>query len=430
MSFQSDEYRIVSDCVCCDSNRLVPLVDLKNQPLANSYKDSISDKQAEYPLKVMRCGNCNHLQLSHSVNPELMFNDYAYTSGVSQTMHDYAKWFARFVREYPLAKRTKATVLDIGCNDGTQLRYFKEISSYDYYTVGIDPAQNLASLAKPYCDIHYATYFASRTVGYRKFDIVIAQNVFAHNRKPYEFLMNIRNILSEGGLAFIQTSQADMILNNEYDTIYHEHFSFFNINSMRELARRVGINLIDVVKTTLHGNSFLFVLSNDHKRDYHIDNLIAMESRAGLHNEKTYAKYKENVELNIRHFREAVIAYKDAGYTIIGYGAAAKGMTVLNATEMNIDLISAIIDDSPRKQGKFTPGSSIPIVPMSELKNLVNENTNVLFIPLAWNFFDEIQSKILKFRKKNDEDLHYLDDYRCKSITFMKYFPKIELITE
>jgi hypothetical protein len=182
---------------------------------------------------------------------------------------------------------------------------------------------------------------------------------------------------------------------------------------MNELCKRTGMYLIDVIKCPLHGNSYIFVISKDvlNSRVAHIANLIEMERQAGLMSERTYIQYEKKCKDLMRDLKSKVEFYtrNEIGYLAIGYGAAAKGMTLLNATGIKLDFI---IDDNPMKQGKFTPGSGIPIVSSSKLTEDANTS---LFVPLAWNFFDEISTKIHDARH-NEYDL------------FVKYFPTVKVI--
>jgi hypothetical protein len=209
---------------------------------------------------------------------------------------------------------------------------------------------------------------------------------------------------------FVQTSQADMVINDEFDTIYHEHVNFFNANSMRELARRAGLHLVDVIKTPIHGNSYIFVLSLHDLRPCHVDNIIDMEARHGLLTPSTYTAWEQTVKSNVDDLVTAVQSLRDNGYTIVGYGAAAKGNTLLNFSGLKLDFI---IDDSPLKQGKFTPGTSCPIVSIKELDQYTDQD-RLVFVPLAWNFFAEIKNRIQTVRTNGND---------C----FVKYFPKVEV---
>lgn len=395
-------------CLACGSDRLVLTLDLGNQPLANSYKITQNEKQEEFPLAINRCRSCYHVQLTHAVNPDLMFKDYLYVSGTSKTMHDHFLWFARYADEYfeTINNQNANSVLDIGCNDGSQLDKFKEL---EIETFGVDPAENLYTTSAKNHNIVCGYFDMEFVKEYnRQYDIIVAQNVFAHNFDPTTFLNAVRNVMTNNSLLFIQTSQADMIKNNEFDTIYHEHISFYNINSMNELCKRVGLNLIDVAKCPLHGNSYIFVISKFHYRGANVENLIDMEKKIGLLSEQTYIDYANKCEDVVEKLRAMIKRAGGQNYKVVGYGAAAKGMTLLNYSGIKLDYI---VDDNSLKQGRFTPGSSVPIVSSEYLKN--DDAPGIMFVPLAWNFFDEIKKRILNVRK-NPAD------------RFIRYFPNVE----
>ena len=403
----------LKECLACGSSDLKLTLDLGFQPLANSYRKDKAEWLEVFPLAINLCKNCYHVQLTHAVNPDLMFKDYLYVSGTSQTMNDHFKWFARYSKEYyeMLSGNYLETVLDIGCNDGSQLNYF---ASSAIETYGVDPAENLAKISTANGHDIYVGYFDGDFSGRAgNYDILIAQNVFAHNYDPYTFLRHAKNIMGSNSLLFIQTSQADMILNNEFDTIYHEHISFYNINSMNELCKRAGLYLVDVTKCPLHGNSYIFVVSSNeyNARPSHIENLIDMERKAGLLTDSTYEKYAYECSSIAHDFKDAIDRAKSTKHKIISYGAAAKGMTLLNYAGISFVEMDYIIDDNPLKQGLYTPGSSIPIV-SSDILSTLSPSDNVVFVPLAWNFFDEIKSKI-KAKRDNKNDL------------FLRYFPEV-----
>ena len=398
------DYKILDKCLCCDSTDIEILLDLNNQPLANSYhkEDEVLD---EYPLGVNICNNCYHIQLTHVVNPDLLFKDYLYVSGTTKTLHDNMKWFVDYVLETTIWGKGNS-VLDIACNDGTQLDYFKKKG---FKTFGVDPAENLHKLSsknhKVICDYFNADKFD------RQFDVITAQNVFAHNSNPKEFLEHCDELMHDKSVLYIQTSQAEMILNNQFDTIYHEHVSFFNINSMNELVKRTNLTLTDVIKTPVHGISYLFRFTkNTFEGRGKVFNEIEVERQRGLLSKKTYDEYKTNITKLVSDFKELVRNSKREGFELIGYGAAAKGMTFLNFADVELDYI---LDDNELKHHLYTPGTNVPIKPNGFLKQY-KESDKILFIPLAWNFYNEIQERILKTRdNKND--------------WFLRYFPEVKL---
>lgn len=390
-------------CNACGSNDLELALDLGMQPLANNFIKEVV-VEPKFPLALNLCKKCCHLQLSHTVDPKIIYENYLYVSGTSKTLKDYSNWFAGFVDETIF--RESYNILDIGCNDGTQLDSFKALG---YNTYGVDPAKNIYEFSKAKHNV-ICDYFGPNIVDKLQydFDAIIAQNVCAHNPNPLEFLQTCKELMNDNTLLFVQTSQADMVLNNEFDTIYHEHVNFFNINSMNELAKRAGLNLIDVIKTPIHGNSYLFAFSKTLNKEYTVANLIQMEAK--LLKLETYRKWQNTVLANIQILKDTILNHKDRGFKLIGYGAAAKGNTLLNFAEIKLDFI---IDDSPLKQNMFTPGTNIPVTSIDVLDNL-DKDEKVLFIPLAWNFFSEIKSKI-KQKRNNDNDV------------FVKYFPKVEI---
>jgi hypothetical protein len=215
--------------------------------------------------------------------------------------------------------------------------------------------------------------------------------------------------MHDGSVLFIQTSQADMVKNNEFDTIYHEHLSFFCANSMNELAKRAGLNLIDITKTPIHGNSYVFVFSKHPGTDGKVEQVLAEERAAGLQDPQTYVEYARRAQQVVQDLKDTIVAYRAEGFVIAGYGAAAKGMTLLNFGNITLDFI---IDDNPMKQGLFSPGMHIPVVSLDMLDEC--KDLNVAFVPLAWNFFNEIKRNI-KTKRDNTEDV------------FIRYFPTISV---
>lgn len=378
-------------CLACGHDHLVGVLDLNDQPLANSYKKTQDEPEASYPLKINRCVYCYHVQLSHSVNPDLIYKNYLYVSGTTKTYVEYMQWYADFCIESFGSE--PESVLDIGCNDGSQLNAFK---SRGLRTYGVDPAENLYPISSENHNVKCGYFDDSYE---QPVDIITIQNAFAHNPNPLEFLKNCKKNLKSGGLIFIQTSQADMILNNEFDTIYHEHISFYNILSMSLLCIRAGLELIDVVKTPIHGTSYIFIISADKTQPARTNNLIGMENTVGLYTADTYKKYMQNCLDMVNNFRTQIHYWRAQGYKIVGYGAAAKGNTFLNFARVPFDMI---IDDNPLKQGLYTPGSSIGIVG-SDVLNTFTENDKILFVPLAWNFFNEIKERILAKRSNSND---------------------------
>ena len=397
-------FTYLNKCLCCNSENLTTVLELHDQPLANSYVSDIDEPELYYPLALNYCNECTHLQLSHGVNPDLLFKNYLYVSGTTQTLRDYFDKFVEIVTDaMPVKGRYK--VLDIACNDGSQLDAFK---NKGHQTYGIDPAENLHELSSAnhtvICD-----YFNEESVarlGADRYDVIIAQNVFAHNTYPKEFLRVCQDRLSDTGRLFIQTSQADMVEYGQFDTIYHEHISFFNIRSMGTLATQSGMYLENVFKTDIHGNSYVFVLTKDPSCN-NTQSLIDNEPKQTLEVINKFAQTAVNV---VTALQDELNSCTDC--LLVGYGAAAKGNTLLNFGQIDLDYI---VDDNPLKQGLHTPGRKIKIVSLDDMIKIAGDKP-VVWIPLSWNFFKEIRERI-----KNKYH---------KPTMFIKYFPNLQVILD
>jgi len=397
----------LKECLACGNQHLELAIDLGLQPLANNFKKE-PGKNELYPLAVNRCTDCYHLQLTDVVDPEIIYKDYAYVSGTSQTYVEYMRWFSAWTQEY--VGKARGNVLDIGCNDGTQLSMY---SATGYRTFGVDPAENLYATNSSVVDDMICGFWDQHAVdqiGNNKFDIVVAQNAFAHNPNPDEYLKLLKPLIKDTGYVFIQTSQSEMVQNGEFDTIYHEHVNFYNINSMQKLCERAGLFLCDVVKTPVHGNSYVFVVSATQSRPQHIHNLKQLEKE--LYTPDIYSVWATRAKQIAQQYDKAITDLQDQGYTAIGYGAAAKGNTFLNYVETTLD---AIIDDNKLKQNTYSPGKDIGVVSMTSLLENITDDHKVVFVPLAWNFFDEIKAKIL-IKRNNPND------------KFIRYFPEVRVV--
>jgi SAM-dependent methyltransferase len=405
--FSQKDCREIKECIACGSTDLIPVLDLNMQPLANSYKKNQNESQAEYPLAINRCKHCYHVQLTHQVNPELMFKDYAYVSGTAKTSLEYFNWLVdQIVKQYG---STPESVLDIGCNDGSFLNAWGGTGASRY---GVDPAENLHSISSVNHTVHCG-FFTGKEFGSKIFDVITCLNAFAHNADQLSLLKNITKRMHEDSLLFCSVSQADMIINGEFDTIYHEHLSFYNIKSARALCTRAGLHLIDVLKHPIHGGSYIFVISKVKEAKLKIEEKIVEEENFGLYDPETYVEYAEKCYATAELFAQTIRKYRALGIKVVGYGAPAKGNTLMNFANEGPDFI---VDDNSLKQLHFTPGMSIPIYSASYLTLNYFENQPVCFIPLAWNFYDEIVNKIKEIRPAHTH----------KDI-FVRYFPKFEI---
>ena len=239
------------------------------------------------------------------------------------------------------------------------------------------------------------------------FDLIMAFHVLPHVTDPNDFVKSCITVLSDNGKIFIQTSQCDMFLNNEFDVIYHEHSSYFTGRSIRELAHRNGLYVGSIVKTDIHGNSFLFSLQKEASDELQLNTLIDDETNNGIYTEQKYIDFAKNASTIKEQLLDGLTQFKNDGYTIIGYGAAAKGNTLLNYIEYKLDYI---IDDNDMKWGYLTPGMDIEIHSIDLLKR---DFDKICFVPLAWNFYDEIKTRITSVHDiKNDVFIRYFPEYK------------------
>ena len=385
-------------CIVCENNNMTEMVNLGNQPLANQFtlKDVVAPA---YPLAMYRCTNCYHNQLSHIIPPEELFNDYIYVSGTSKTNDEHFEWISRqIVKDKPYGK-----VLDIACNDGTQLDKFK---SKGWDTYGVDPAKNLYPISSEKGHHVIVGFWGDTEINKLlpdTFDVLIAQNVFAHVPNPKNFLINCRYKMDTNSVLYIQTSQADLFIHGEYDTIYHEHISFFTIKSMLYLSELCGLYLYDVEKVPIHGTSYIFKLklslnqevSKIRFQQVHPNVLKMIDLEKTIYSPYNPIFYKNHVDERRTLIGKMLTKYHEDGYTLIGFGSSAKGNTLLNSLIGVKNLPEYIIDENPLKQHLYTPGTHIPVVPYEKLSG---EKRPLAILVLAWNFLEEIKEKIAKVR--------------------------------
>lgn len=398
-------YKENNKCLVCDTPIGMQYLDLNDQPLANSYhKGQVLQK---YPLRMNLCTNCWHSQLSVSVEPSAMFEHYLYISDTTKTLTTYFEWTTEYILNS--MGYTPNRALEIACNSGVLLEMFqnKGIESY-----GVDPAKNIRELSEKRNLNVYVDYWNSEFSDKLKsevgmFDLIMAFHVLPHVTDPNDFVKSCITVLSDNGKIFIQTSQCDMFLNNEFDVIYHEHSSYFTGRSIRELAHRNGLYVGSIVKTDIHGNSFLFSLQKEASDELQLNTLIDDETNNGIYTEQKYIDFAKNASTIKEQLLDGLTQFKNDGYTIIGYGAAAKGNTLLNYIEYKLDYI---IDDNDMKWEYLTPGMDIEIHGIDFLNKGFEK---ICFVPLAWNFYSEIRERIENVRDtKNDVFIKYFPNYK------------------
>lgn len=398
----------IRTCLCCGSDELFIALDLGFQPPANDFSSRVPFVLEKYPLVLKTCKKCWHSQLSHCIDRNVVFENYVYESGTSQTLNKYFEWFANQLR-----KKIPATsyILDIAANDGSLV---DQLVKCGFNAVGIDPAANIVDKAvKNGSNVLCGFWPQDKDIIKNKQDVIVCMNVLAHVGNPKEFLIGCRDKLAKDGMILIQPSQVRMFGNMEFDTCYHEHISFFNTKSISALCESIGLKLVDSILVRIHGDSPIYVLKHSDgspdqewldalkEGDFYIDERLDLyEDEINLFNMDTYLSFrKRSVEL-VAKLKKVVNDFRLRGYDIVFVGAAAKAMTVINAAEIFPDFF---LDESPLKIGLYPPGLKIKVCSFSDVNLTVRP---ALIVITAWNFKEEIQRKLLSHGLHDDSMIY------------------------
>lgn len=393
----------MKQCRVCKSNKLKLFLSLGRTPLANSF---LEDKQLElseefYPLNVCFCESCGFVQLAEVVPPERLFKNYIYvTSTSSEAREHYKNLVDDAVEKFKLPKNS--LVVEFASNDGTLLKNFKK---FNVKVLGVEPAENIALIAKASGVETINDFFkpevAKNIVDSKgKASMIIGTNVFAHIDNLDEVMESFQILLDSEGVIIIESPYLmDFLDKTEYDTIYHEHVSYLSLIPLVTFFKKYGLKIFDVKRTNIHGGSIRIFASRTNakfKETKELSDLLSLEKRLGLDTIKPYSNFALNVQKSRVKLLELLYELKSDGKKIIGYGAAAKGNTLLNYCNIGQDILDYIADKSPLKQGKYTPGTNIPVVSPDKI---LDDNPEYMLI-LAWNFADEIIKEQYKFKER------------------------------
>ena len=397
-------------CRFCSSSLNRIFIDLGKTPLANSFLDESELKKDELiiPLIAYVCEKCFLVQLKESSSPNEIFSNYAYFSSYSTTWLKHAESYVEMMLEnYQFTK--DSLVIELASNDGYLLQYFKEKK---IPVLGIEPAENVAKSAiKKGIDTRIDFFTKDLALNLKnnqkQADLIIANNVLAHVPELNDFVHGIKILLKDDGLATLEFPHLlNLIEKNQFDTIYHEHFSYFSLLTVKKIFDYHDLKIFEVDELPTHGGSLrLFVTHNENNDvDEHpsVRLILDKEKKFGLDKLETYKEFAQKVVKCKEDSVSKIKAIKDNGESIIGYGSPAKATTVLNYYGIDNNSIDYIIEDNEMKHGKLLPGVRIPI----QSKNGVLDNPPDNILVLAWNFFDYI--------KKNNQELV---DKGCEFIT-------------
>ncbi len=397
-------------CRFCDAPLTHTFVDLGVSPLANSYLEAGDLQSAEpfYPLRVYLCTECLLVQLPAAARPEEIFTEYAYFSSYSTSWVEHARRYAEAAIGR-LGLGPESLVVEIASNDGYLLRHFRDRG---VPVLGIEPAKNVAAAAReagiPTLDEFFTRAKAQELVAEgTRADLLVGNNVLAHVPELNDFVAGLEVVLAPGGVVTMEFPHLLRLIEElQFDTIYHEHVSYFSFTAVRRIFAAHGLELFDVEELPTHGGSLRIWgrraagsergggPSAGESVCERVAELLAREEAAGLLDPATYAAFEERVRATKRAVLSFLIEAKETGATIAGYGAPAKGNTLLNYCGVGTDFIDFTVDRSPHKQGRYLPGSRIPIEAPDALRK--RRPDYVLILP--WNLEEEIVEQMADVR--------------------------------
>jgi nucleoside-diphosphate-sugar epimerase/SAM-dependent methyltransferase len=406
-------------------DNVMTILDLGEQPLANDFKTDVveSTSTKRFPLQLILCRACHHVQLSYIVDRGELFSNYLYRSGTTSTLKEHFVRLAHKIDSAILPPQGRdKRVLEIACNDGSQLNQFKALG---WETYGADPAANIVKMAEEQGHRIKVGFWGvddfSDTLP-EELDAIVAQNVLAHVPDPVEFLRSCKQYMTENTRLYIQTSQCDMFETGQFDTTYHEHIHFFTAHSFQSIADLTGMRIENFEIVSIHGRSCLvtFVKKSGAQRldslSFTMNQRLSHEKEQGVTEDFYFARFRYRAK-NVQQWIHAKLnMFGEEGHEVIGYGAAAKGIVLLHSLLALPDAkynFAAVIDDEPFKQGRFCPGTAIPVKPSSALSSESlaesSEGTRPLVIVIfAWNFASEIQDKLAVALKDSTRDVKLL----------------------
>ncbi|MBT4701052.1 MAG: class I SAM-dependent methyltransferase [Rhodospirillaceae bacterium] len=377
-------------CRSCSSVDLTTILDLGLQPLANNLPEQPGLNETLYPLTLALCPHCALYQIRETVPPEQLFTNYLYRSSYSDTMQDHVKALVKRL-EKSRGLNQKSLVMEAASNDGYLLKHYCERG---IPVIGVEPAGNVAEIAVAENNVpteveFFGPEFAENFVSRRGLvDVFHAHNVFAHTPDPVDFLSAVRTVLKPDGIAVIEAPYVlDLIENCEFDTIYHEHYSYLSVAAVQDMVHRSGLVVTEIERTPLHGGSLLYSIA-------HAGNPIAPsvcefldhETTIGLGTVNFARDFSNRVQTLCQTLRKRFVALSEEGKTLAVYGASAKGSTLLNYLGEVSREIQFAVDRSSLKQGRYMPGMAIPIRPVEAL---LEEQPDIAVL-LSWNFEAEI----------------------------------------
>jgi hypothetical protein len=400
---------VPGNCRFCQTQLHHTFVDLGMSPLSNAFlnPEQLDKEEPFFPLHAYVCEQCFLVQLEEFEQPEVIFNDYAYFSSYSDSWLDHARKYTEMMIER-FSFNSSHQIIEIASNDGYLLQYFKQKK---IPVLGIEPAANVAEVAIKKGIATRTQFFGKETASELRSesicgDLILGNNVLAHVPDLNDFVAGLKIALSEDGIVTMEFPHLlNLIEEHQFDTIYHEHFSYFSLYTVDQVFNTHKLKIFDVEKLTTHGGSLrIFCCHQENDRQEilpRVNEIKQIEQKSRLDQLDTYLNFTDKVQQTKQSLLNFIVNAKKENKSIVGYGAPAKGNTLLNYCGVQSDSIDYTVDRSPHKQGKFLPGTHIPVCPVER----INETKPDYILVLPWNLCEEIS-----------QQLKYTNEWGCKLI--------------
>jgi cyclopropane fatty-acyl-phospholipid synthase-like methyltransferase len=385
-------------CRFCSTELTSKFVDLANSPASNSFltEEQLNKAETFYPLRLFVCDKCFLVQIDeYKKSDEIFNNDYVYFSSFSKTWLAHAEQYVKMITDR-LNLTSQSKVIEIASNDGYLLQYFIE---KQIPCLGIEPSSNTAEAARgkgiETIEEFFTKEFAENyTQGTEKADLIIGNNVLAHVPDINDFAAALKIMLNDQGSVTLEFPHLMQLMEySQFDTIYHEHFSYFSLYTVNLIFQNFGLRVYDVEELSTHGGSLRVYACHtnaDQQTLQSVDKLLGKEKQHGLLDLSTYQCFQAKADKIKNDFLFLLLEQKRQGKKVAAYGAAAKGNTLLNYAGVKPDLIEFVCDAAPSKQGKFLPGSHIPVVNEKRIKEYQPD----LVVVFPWNIKEEIINQL------------------------------------
>lgn len=389
------------DCRVCSNKKIKKIIDLGNMPLAGGFvkKQDIRKKEIKVPLVCYYCNNCNLLQVKDSINANILFDDYNYSSSTIPALKLHFKNYAKKIKQR-FKNKNNVKLLEFGSNDGVLLKEF--VNADKFKCLGVDPAINISKIAKKdgvnvylgNFDVDAANEIEKK---YGKFDFITGSNVFAHIDDIHSVVLAAKNLLKKNGTFMTEVHYLPNLIElNQYDFIYHEHLNYYTLKSLITLFRRHDLKVVNAEMIPTHGGSIRVSVTPNLKKivSTKVKKILSLEKNI---NRKYFDNFNKNILIQRNQMHEMLKNLISSKKKIVGYGASGRGTILLNYCNINTRSIEYIVDESPLRAGKLMPGVKVPIFSIEYFKKN-NANIDYLLV-IAWNYTDPIIKKVKKINK-------------------------------